>query len=271
MSDTIRTFGPQAGRPLLALHCSLAHGGAWDPLARALPAQRIVAPDLLGHGAMPLWSGDGDFALQSLDMVTALADDLAARNGGPIDLIGHSFGGVMALALAQRRPALIRSLCLIEPVIFAAAKATAPDVFTNGMRAFAAVGEDFAHGDPTAAAEKFLDLWGGGLPFAVQPKRQQEYAVQRMNIVVAPQRVLADDGMGLLAAGALEAMALPVLLVEGGKSPALVAAINAHLLARLPDVTHLVVDKAAHMLPLTHPQMLAPALGAHLCQGCLVD
>lgn len=269
MSETIRTFGPQAGRPLLALHCSLAHGGAWEPLARALPEQRIVAPDLLGHGARPLWNGEGDFALQSLDMVTALAEDLVARNGGAIDLMGHSFGGVMALALAQRRPELIRSLCLIEPVIFAAAKTTAPEVFAEGTRAFAAVDAAVAQGDPMAAAAAFLGQWGAGLPFSVLPKRQQDYAAQRMNIVVAPQSTLADDGLGLLAAGALEAMALPILLVEGGKSPALVAAINAHLLARLPDVTHLVVDKAAHMLPLTHPQKLAPALGAHLCQGCL--
>lgn len=269
--DPIRTFGPKAGRPLLALHCSLAHAGAWEPLARALPEQRIVAPDMLGHGARPLWSGVGDFAQQSLDMVTALAEDLAARNGGPIDLMGHSFGGVMATALAQRRPDLIRSLCLIEPVIFAAAKTTAPDVFADGMRAFTAVEAAVAQGDPVAAAEAFLGQWGAGLPFSVLPKRQQDYAVQRMNIVIAPQAALADDGLGLLAAGALEAMTLPVLLVEGGKSPALVAAINALLLARLPDVTHLVVDKAAHMLPLTHPQKIAPALGVHLYQNCLAD
>lgn len=267
--QAVRHFGPKLGRPLLALHCSLAHAAAWEPLARLLPDQRIIAPDMLGHGQRPLWDGQGDFAQQSLDMVTSLAERLAGEHGGPIDLMGHSFGGVMALALSVSRPDLIRSLCLIEPVIFAAAKTTAPEVFAEGMQAFAAVEADMAQGNPMAAAEKFLGHWGVGLPFSVLPKRQQDYAAQRMNLITAPHDALAHDAMGLLAAGRLEAMALPVLLVEGGKSPAFVAAINKHLRARLPDVTHLVVEKAAHMLPLTHPQKIAPALQAHLDQTCL--
>lgn len=46
-----------------------------------------------------------------------------AALGAPVDVIGHSFGATVALRLALERPELVRSLVLVEPVLFAAAKA----------------------------------------------------------------------------------------------------------------------------------------------------
>lgn len=262
-----RFFGANEAPPLLALHCSLAHGGAWEPLAQQLPLRRVVAPDLPGHGAQPLWDGKGDMVGLNLAMAEGLAEGLVQSQGGPIDLMGHSFGGVVALMLGLKRPELLRSLTLIEPVLFAAAQAQSPDVFAQTEANFAQMQVAIAAGDDEGAVALFLDEWGMGLPYRVLPKRQRDYARERLPLVLAPNQTLMQDAWGLLAANRLEALRLPVLLVEGDKSPPVVAAINDHLARRLPQVTRLQVAGAGHMLPLTHPAQIAPALITHLEAG----
>jgi pimeloyl-ACP methyl ester carboxylesterase len=92
----------------------LAHGWTldgrtWAPVARALatgPAPvRVVRPDHRGHGR----SAAVDPATMTIDQ---LADDLAAvlaatAPDGPLVLAGHSMGGMMLMALAQRHPDLV--------------------------------------------------------------------------------------------------------------------------------------------------------------------
>lgn len=248
----LRRFGPPGARPLLALHCSLAHGGAWAPLAGALPGVEVTAPDLPGHGdSAPLPEG-ADFH----ELTTRVAADLAARHA-PVDLIGHSFGGTVALRLALERPDLVRSLTLVEPVLFAAARGTPAWAECHAKQA--GVARLLTH-DPEAAAALFHAEWGAGLPFAALPARQRDYLTARMPLVVAPGPVLMDDLAGLLRPGGLEGIRVPVLLAEGAGSPPVVAAILDALAARIPDARRLTVPGAAHMLPLTHPVPLAQAM-----------
>jgi len=116
----LRMFGT-GPRPVLALHCSLAHGGAWTAVAARLPGCRLLAPDLPGHGLSPDWAGPGDYHDATTRAVGSLLGALA--QDGPVDLLGHSFGATVALRLALQRPELVRSLMLVEPVLFAAARA----------------------------------------------------------------------------------------------------------------------------------------------------
>ena len=118
-----RVFGA-AARQVLALHCSLAHAGAWSGLAGALSGVSVTATDQPGHGKAADWDGKTDLHRLSTDQSIAMAEVLVAKAGGPIDLFGHSFGGTLALRIVLERPDLVRSLMLVEPVIFAAAHGT---------------------------------------------------------------------------------------------------------------------------------------------------
>lgn len=254
-----KTWNRGDARPLLALHCSLAHAGAWAGLAARLRGVTVTALDQPGHGLAADWDGAADLH----DLTTEIATGLAGTLGGgqPIDLIGHSFGATVCLRIALERPDLVRSLTLVEPVIFAAARAApAFAAFKDGHAAFYRALET----DREDAATMFHAVWGTGEPLADLTERQRRYIVDRIHLIRAQDGSLMADSAGLLRPGRLEAARMPVLLVEGSDSPAVIDAIHRELAARLPQVSRLIVPGARHMVPMTHPDILARALQAHL-------
>jgi pimeloyl-ACP methyl ester carboxylesterase len=118
-----RTWARGGDRPVLALHCSLAHAGAWSGLVEGLSGVTVTAIDQIGHGKAEAWDGKTDLHGAATAAAVLMAERLG--QGQPIDLMGHSFGGTVALRMALTRPDLVRSLTLVEPVIFAAARGQA--------------------------------------------------------------------------------------------------------------------------------------------------
>lgn len=251
MSLRIRTFGDGPHR-VLALHCALAHGGAWAGLN--LPGVTLIAPDLPGHGGSPDWTGT-DYHTDCTRAVLALMD-------APMDVVGHSSGATIALRVALERPELVRRLTLIEPVLFAAARASGAPAFADHMRHYGIVAAALRDGDMMAAAAAFHGTWGAGA-FAAQPAQVQAYMAERMPLIAALNPALTDDTGGLLAYMRLEGLGIPVLLLEGDRSPAVIAAIQDELLRRLPQATRVIIPGAGHMLPLTHAAQVRTAIAAH--------
>lgn len=81
--------------PVLLLHGLGATGAVWDGLASQLD-RRLLAPDLPGHGGSPRLP---EYTFQTL--AAAVAD--ALDEPGPVAVLGHSLGGVVALELASGR------------------------------------------------------------------------------------------------------------------------------------------------------------------------
>ena len=246
-------------RPVLALHCSLAHSGAWSGLAERLTGITMTAPDQPGHGRAPDWDGVSDLHAITTDSSISMAEDLG--DGGPIDLMGHSFGGTVALRMALERPDLVRSLTLIEPVIFAAARGTAE--YARFCATHLGLADMIATGDMTVAARVFHGQWGEGR-FDDLPEKTRRYFIERISMIAAQNPYLVDDSAGLLRAGGLESITVPVLLIEGADSPEIIGALHGALAARLPFVRRLSVAGAGHMVPITHPDWIAGAIQAHL-------
>jgi pimeloyl-ACP methyl ester carboxylesterase len=103
---------------LLFSHATGFHGLVWAPMAAGLTDRfRCLAIDYRGHGVSEMppgtslaWSGMGDDAGAVLD------SDLIGP-GRPVHGVGHSMGGAALVLAAARRPGLIRSMWLYEPVI----------------------------------------------------------------------------------------------------------------------------------------------------------
>ncbi|WP_343599659.1 alpha/beta hydrolase [Mycobacterium sp.] len=108
----VHRYGPAGPVGLLAIHGLTGHGRRWERLAaRHLPDVAVAAPDLIGHGrsswAAP-WTIDAN--------VAALASLLEDQPQGPV-VVGHSFGGAVALHLAAAYPDRVAALVLLDPAI----------------------------------------------------------------------------------------------------------------------------------------------------------
>ena len=104
----LREQGTGAGTPVLLLHGVPETSSVWRDVAPALAeGRRVLAPDLPGLGGSA-YSGPYDVP----SVVGQLAALLDSEVGGPVDVVGHDWGGSLALGLAGQRPDLVRRLCV---------------------------------------------------------------------------------------------------------------------------------------------------------------
>ncbi|UXA15039.1 alpha/beta hydrolase [Mycobacterium sp. SMC-8] len=115
MTDVLCTyrFGSSGPARVLAIHGLTGHGKRWESLfTRHLPDVPAIAPDLLGHGRS---SWDAPWTIEA--NVAALAALVDAEADGQVVVVGHSFGGAIALNLAAQRPDLIKGIVLLDPAV----------------------------------------------------------------------------------------------------------------------------------------------------------
>lgn len=104
------------GPPLVLVHGGTADHTRWGPLLPRLePHATVYAIDRRGRG------GSGDAVTYHLERefedVAAVVADIATTSGGPVDLLGHSFGAICAIGGARLADGSLRRLVLYEPPI----------------------------------------------------------------------------------------------------------------------------------------------------------
>lgn len=240
--------GPQ---PALLLHCALAHSKVWTRFAGHLADElSMVAPDMLGHGR----SAAPDMSRSVNDQIFEAS---AAFLEKPSHLIGHSFGATIALRLAIEMPDSVRSLTLIEPVLFAAARTSDPQALQTYLAEAQSFADPMSAGDWPAAAAHFTQIWGGGQTWDQLSEVEQSRLASQMPFIATTQAPLFEDTAGLLVPGRLEIIACPVVLIRGGDSNPVMSAIHTTFARRIPHAVDQIVPHASHMAPITHPKAVA--------------
>ena len=203
--------------PVIALHCSGAGPGQWRQLGEILgPAYTLFAPEHYGCERTGPWTGTHAFTLAD---EAARTIDLIDQSVNKVHLVGHSYGGGVALHVALARPARIASLSLYEPSAFHLLKL----IGDRGAAAFAEIADitrvtaqGVITGDYAGAAAAFVDYWGGvGAWAALRPTAQAGL------IRWAPKgpldfRALIEEPTPLAAYSDLR---MPVLVMRGEHAP----------------------------------------------------
>lgn len=246
-----------AGPGVVCLHSNASSSSQWRALMERLSSGfHVLSPDTHGAGKGPPWPTGRPLELR--DEVSLLAP-VFARAGTPFSLVGHSYGGAVALKAAVQQPQRVGALVLYELTLFAWVDAafTSPNdadgIRQTVERAVAAL----ASGDRSTAARHFIDFWmGPGAWVATPPARRAAIEAAIVNMAGWGQ-ALFGESMSLQALGALK---IPVLLMLGQASPAAARAV-AHLVARaIPGLEMREFEGLGHRGPVTHPEVVNPVI-----------
>lgn len=250
---------------LMLLHSGAASHRQWKTLIAELGRHwHVVAPDLIGHGDTPMPAYD----TLTLEEEVARLAALLERLDGPVHLLGHSYGGAMALELARRQPHRVASLAMYEPVAFGLLRDSS---HRDGWREIALLGQRqidlVAAGEMRMAAISFLDYWVGPGALLALPDHMQAYVIGCMPAVAAEFRALLQVGT---VATDFTMLTMPILLLAGSQATLAMRGVIAELRRLLPSPRCVDLTGAAHMAPLTRPDLVNPLLRDFLELAVLV-
>jgi pimeloyl-ACP methyl ester carboxylesterase len=213
---------------VVLIHGSVGNAEAWAPTRPALEERfEVVAPNRSGYPPGPL--------LERIDFERQ-AEELAPLLGEGAHLVGHSYGGVIALLIAATQPEVVRSLAVSEPPAFGLARG---NPVVDGL--VARLAEHFKHGprEPRAFAEGFLALVGSEtrLPERLSPALEQGIRATMAERPPWEAEIRLDD---------LAAASFPRLVISGAHHPAFDAVCD--VLERRLGAERAVLPGAGHSL-----------------------
>lgn len=248
------------GRTTVILHGFTGTGQAMHALADSLPG-RVVAPDLLGHGASPAPGAvDAYRAEAQVGQVLGLVS-VDGTDAEPMDVVGYSMGARLALCLAIAHPTRIRRLALIG--------ATAGLASASERASRVAADEALADQIEREGIDWFVRHWEAmplfssqqDLPASVRDEVRAGRLAQRS---LGLANSLRGFGTGVMPSlwHRLADLELPTLLVAGARDPKYVA-LAGQMAALLPDASMEVVAGVGHACHLEAPETVAALVVAH--------
>ena len=200
---------------------------AWDSVQALADRFELVAPNRGGYPPGPL--------LERIDFEQQAAE-LGPLLDGRAHLVGHSYGGLIALLIAARRPEAVRSLAVSEPPAFALARGN-PDV-ERLLRQLDHVRQTVR--EPREFAARFLELVGSNaaLPDTLPPEAEQS-----IRATMAERSPLEAE----LPLDELGATPFPKLVISGAHHPAFDAVCD--VLEQRLGAERAVLPGAGHSIP----------------------
>lgn len=248
-----------SGEPVVLLHSSASSGAQWRALAERLGTRyRVIAPDLYGYGGSAHWPGQRPFQLAcEAEIVFALL----GRGGGPAHLVGHSYGGAVALHIAATRGERLRSLTLIEPAAFHLLRGAEPRALAEITEVAESVVRALARNQYGDGMEGFVDYWSGRGTWAKVPADKRAGLAARLPKIALDFHAAFNEPIGLAD---LRSMTVPTLLLQGTRSPLPTRRICDRLARSLPHARLKSIPGAGHMAPLTHRDQINAFVVDHL-------
>jgi len=257
--ETIHVPGKLGPHELVLLHGQPGSPADWLPLAGRLPAQlHTVAADRPGYGSSPLAAGG--FAANA----RALLDDLDSRGVRHAVLVGHSYGGGVALSAASLAPERVAAVVLLASI--------GPGCVNGWDRLLAAPGA----GRLCALVAWRLTPWMARARLARirrrrgRPLRPDEHVNWQVWGHAGPEyrplwRTFLTEQRALLRElgeleSAIPSVQAPVLLLADPEDTQVPIGTARRLVQTLPDARLQLVQGAGHHLPRRAPDVVADAI-----------
>ena len=257
------------GRPLVMIHGAMNDYRYWaaqmEPLSQS---NRIIAVSLR-HYFPERWDGKGgNFTIKqhAADLIVFIK----ALDAGPIDLVGHSRGGYVALEAALADPALVRRLILAEPGLIVDETGGFGSVLQQNPEAKSAAAgraarvksvlDRFQQGDIDGGLEIYVDDVGGVGSWKVRPETQRQ--ILRDNAWTI--KGMEEEQRRAITCAELRRLEMPVLLVGGEKSSPRYGAILNVIEPCLKNRARVTIPNASHGMNWINPTAFNNAIAGFL-------
>jgi pimeloyl-ACP methyl ester carboxylesterase len=240
-----------SGDPLVLVHGSWGDHHNWDPVLGVLAESlRVLTYDRRGHSASERPAGQGS-VFEDADDLAALIEELGLA---PAHVAGNSFGAVVVLRAATRRPQVFRSLIAHEPPAFALLAGTdfEPALQEVQRRGGAVVGL-LEQGDDEGAARLFVDTLAFG-PNAWDTQLTPE--MREVFVANAPTWLdeTRDPDSAQLDLDGLAGFDKPALLTSGTESAPFFGPVVDIVASRIPRAERITIDGADHVPHISVPE-----------------
>jgi pimeloyl-ACP methyl ester carboxylesterase len=247
------------GPTIVLVPGSCSTGAAWRPVVAAWDNRfRRVTTSLLGYG------GTGErrtTADPSISHEAEMLESVIRRADGRVHLVGHSFGGLVALAVALRNRVPLASLAIIEAPAVELLRARKEDEHYRAFRQMTDIYFAAFEDGNDQAIEAMVDFYGGAGTFAAWPPRVRAYAVE-----TTPTNILDwASAYGFpLTAELLGQVEVQMLVIRGGESHPAMQCANRLVSECMSEANLATIEGAAHFMIATHANEVARLVAQHV-------
>jgi pimeloyl-ACP methyl ester carboxylesterase len=240
--------------PVLLIHSGGFTSRQWRKLAEQLaPRFRVLAPDLLGYGTEPWPIGKPFHFHADVAYLERMLDE-------PAHVVGHSYGGLIAMQLALAAPDRVRSLALYEPVAFGVLDEPADQPARDSIAQLRAYTPDASGVDEVWLAA-FVDWWNGeGAWHRLGDDTKRAFRAVGWKLSQEVASLVADRTDSARYATIIA----PALLLGGGRSQPAERRVLDKLVATLPNAKLHVFPELGHMGPITHASLVNAEIVSHV-------
>lgn len=240
-----------SGSPIVFIHGSYATTSTWKKMVQQLAkTHHCISIKLPGHCGMP---DPDDFAAPNinteLNIIESVIAELTEQPDQPIHLIGHSFGGVVALALALKGSVEIQELTLFEPVSTWVFESVGDQDMTAQVNEFIQGYRQGIRNNESYVCGQVIDFWGGAGAFEPLPDFIKDAMVP---LTANNNRHWTLCTNTHQERAALNALAIPTRVVCGSESNPIAQTIVEYLSTELPHCKQYQIKHASHFMVTSH-------------------
>ncbi|MCP4981325.1 MAG: alpha/beta hydrolase [Gammaproteobacteria bacterium] len=251
---------------VICIHGSTCTSRQWLPLMERLSDRyQVFAPDLYGYGNSPTWQRSREMKVDDeVDLLTPVFDSVTNE----LILIGHSWGGAVALKAALKYQGKLKLLVLFEPALWSVLisetpeSAAAHEIIQMRDKTMRFV----KRGNLLEAAEHFVCYWAGSDTWSRLNESQRLSLADNMQSVRNDWLASFSDTASLSDLAQID---IPVLLMTGTRSPLPGKALVKLIGETLPQTRTVDLSGCGHMAPVSHSEQVNDAIEEFILDYCI--